>query len=123
MDKELLEELGKQFGLIVDWGNSNVMPYLQDLSSRVVRYELITSICWAVVGIVMGVAGVILIFRGLKKAAAKVNWYSSDGEPEIIAGIFMTIIAIVIIISQIHDIMLCTYLPERVILAYLNSAV
>ena len=122
MDKELLEELGKQFGLIVDWGNSNVMPYLQDLSSRVVRYELITSICWAVIGIIMGVAGVILIFRGLKKAAAKVEWYSSDGEPEIIAGIFMAIIAIIIAIFQIHDIILCTYLPEKIILNYLNAA-
>lgn len=121
MDKELLEELGKQFGLIVDWGNANVMPYLQDLSSRVVRYELITSLCWGVVGIIMGIAGIILIFRGLKKAAKKVHSYDSDGELEIIIGALMTLIAVMLIILQIHDIILCTYLPEKIILTYLNS--
>lgn len=122
MSKELLEELGKQFGLIVDWSNSNVMPYLQDLSSRVVRYELITSLCWGAVGIIMGIIGIILVFRGLKKAAAKAHSYCSDGEPEIIIGALMTIVAIMLIILQIHDIILCAYLPEKIILTYLNSA-
>ena len=122
MDKELLEELGKQFGLIVDWGNSNVMPYLQDLSTRVVKYEFITSLCWTAVGAIVAIAGIILILRGLKKAAAKVNSYSSDGEFEMIIGAFITVIAIIIITFEIHDIVLCTYLPEKIILNYLNAA-
>lgn len=116
MDKELLEELGKQFGLIVDWSNSNVMPYLQDLSSRVVRYELITSIYWAVIGIIIGIVGIIFILRGFKKA----EFCSSDGELEIIVGTFMALVFVTLIIFQIHDIILCAYLPEKVILAYLK---
>lgn len=122
MNKELLEELGKQFGLIVDWSNSNVMPYLQDLSTRVVRYEFITSLCWTIVGAIVAIAGIILILRGLKKVAAKTNSYSSDGEFEMIIGLFMITIAIIIITFEIHDIVLCTYLPEKIILNYLNSA-
>lgn len=120
MDKELLEELGKQFGLIVDWSNSNVMPYLQDLSSRVVRYEFITSLFWAVIGIIISITGIILILRGFKKAATE--GAGPDEEIEVLIGVIMTIIAIIITISQIHDIILCTYLPEKVILAYLKSA-
>lgn len=122
MDKELLEELGKQFGLIVDWSNSNVMPYLQDLSTRVVRYEFITSLCWTIVGAIVAIAGIVLILRGLKKAAAKANSYSSDGEFEIIVGALMTLVSVLLIIFQINDIILCAYLPEKVLLAYLNTA-
>jgi hypothetical protein len=100
--KELLEELGKQFGLIVDWSNSNVMPYLQDLSSRVVRYELITSICWAVVGIIIGIAGIILILRGFKRAVDKGAGF--DAEMEVFIGAIMIFVAIVIVSFQIRDI-------------------
>ena len=113
MDKELLEELGKQFGMIVDWSNSNVMPYLQDLSTRVVRYEFITSLCWTIVGAIVAIAGIVLIFRGLKKAAAKANCYSSDGEFEIIVGALMALVSVMLIIFQINDIILCAYLPEK----------
>lgn len=41
---KILDDLGQRFGIAIDWSSQNVMPYLQDLISRYIKYETMTSI-------------------------------------------------------------------------------
>ena len=40
---KVLDELGKRFGIAIDWSSENVTPYLQSLMSRFITNEIITS--------------------------------------------------------------------------------
>ena len=46
---KILDDLGQRFGIAIDWSAQNVMPYLKDLMSRFINYEMITSVVWMVV--------------------------------------------------------------------------
>ena len=45
---QILDVLCAKFGIVVDWTSQNVMPYLTDLATRLVNYEIWTSIAWIV---------------------------------------------------------------------------
>lgn len=116
MDNALLQKLAEQFGLALDWGSENVVPYLQQLAERVVKYEVSQSIFWLVVGvllILMGIASFILVCKG---------GFSNDTVGYlIILGFCGIIIGVVIIGCQITDLIECKYLPEKILLRYVNS--
>ena len=63
---QLLQELGRQFGLMIDWSNENFIPYLKELAQRVVQYEFGQSIFWLVIGVLAIILGIILIILELK---------------------------------------------------------
>lgn len=58
--EQTLQELAKQFGLVFDWGNENVIPYLRDLANRVVTYEFYSSTFYTIVGIIIILIGIII---------------------------------------------------------------
>ena len=37
---KVLDELGKRFGIVIDWSNQNIMPYLQELLKSFIKMEL-----------------------------------------------------------------------------------
>lgn len=116
MDNILLQKLAEQFGLALDWGSDNVIPYLQELAGRVVKYEVSQSIFWLVVGvllILMGIASFILVCKG--------DFSDETVGCLVILGFCGVIIGIVIIGFQITDLIECKYLPEKILLRYVNS--
>lgn len=36
---KILDDLGKRFGIAIDWTKQNVMPYIEDLGKRIIKYE------------------------------------------------------------------------------------
>ena len=44
----VLNYLGQKFGIAIDWTSENVMPYLQELAARYIKYEIFTSIAWMI---------------------------------------------------------------------------
>ena len=46
---EVLDALCAKFGIVIDWTSQNVMPYLTDLATRLVSYEIWTSAAWIVI--------------------------------------------------------------------------
>ena len=108
---QALQELGKQFGLMIDWSNENIIPYLKELAQRVVQYETWQSIVWLIIGILIIILGIILIILELK------NVIDADGFLTFI-GFIGIIIGIIIICCQVDDILLCKYLPEKILLRY-----
>lgn len=40
---KVIDELGKRFGIVIDWSNQNIIPYLQELLKRFICYRNITA--------------------------------------------------------------------------------
>lgn len=108
---QALQELGKQFGLMIDWSNENVIPYLKELAQRVVYYETWQSIFWLIIGILVIILGIVFIVLESKRIIDLDGFFTVIGFIGIIVGIG-------IVCSQIDDILLCKYLPEKILLRY-----
>lgn len=54
---KVLDALAEKFGIAIDWTSANVLPYLQQLCGKYVRYEIVTSIVWMLIGICLLLVG------------------------------------------------------------------
>lgn len=72
---EVLDALCEKFGIVIDWTSQNVMPYLTDLATRFISYEIWTSAAWIVI---LGVAFVVI--WKLTKNARKDDSYGNEGS-------------------------------------------
>lgn len=108
---KLLDDLGRRFGIAIDWSSENVMPYLKDLMSRYIDYEVMTSIAWIVIGIILLIGGVIFAIICAKNGG--------DLSPSIC--ICAAVCGAVLIGVQVFDIITCYTIPEKVIIEYINS--
>ena len=118
---KVLDDLGRRFGIVIDWSNENIMPYLKDLVSRFINWEIVTSIIWLILGVsFIGVFGYLLI-KSVKKIM-NCNCGDADGWMFLFV-ISVSFIAIGIIISfcQIFDIARVVYLPELQLYNYISG--
>ena len=129
MNKEILEALNQltdKFGIAVDWSNQNALPYLRDLMGRLVRYEIITSLVWLIVGALF-VLSAIWWLKFIKYARKKYedighfNDWDVAATVATVAMIIVVFIGIIIVLCQIDDIIQCVVLPEGVILKYIKG--
>ena len=108
---QVLQKIGEQFGLMLDWSNENIIPYLKELAQRVVQYETWQSVFWLIIGVLIVILGIIFIILESKSIL------TADGFLTVI-GFIGIVVGIVIICCQIDDILLCKYLPEKILLRY-----
>lgn len=124
---KILDDLGQRFGIAIDWSSENVMPYLKDLMSRFINYEMITSVVWMVVFIIcctvmfIAIKKLIQYQKSYNKACS--YHYEEIIWPTITSVIFVFLIVFCLIgIScQINDLILCNTIPERLIINYINT--
>lgn len=50
---KVLDNLCEKFGIAIDWTSQNVVPYLKELVGRFINYEVVTSIFWIIVGVIV----------------------------------------------------------------------
>ena len=129
MNKEILEALNQltdKFGIAVDWSSQNALPYLRDLMGRLVRYEIITSVVWLIVGALF-VLSAIWWLKFIKYARKKYEEIGHFNDWDIAANvaafamIIVVLLGIIIVICQINDIIQCVVLPEGIILKYIKG--
>lgn len=125
---KILDALADKFGVAIDWTSANIIPYLQQLCEKYARYEVVTSIIWILIGIVLLVAGK----YGIKKANYCHEQYDKAYSP-ILSGweerkwawLVFTVITIAVgffmVVSQGLDIVTCLTFPEKVIIRELQS--
>lgn len=122
---KVIDNLASKFGIVVDWSNENVIPYLQDLMNRFVKYNIASSILWIFICILF----IILSIFGLKKISTSFeNEESSDlTEYETLycmGFFFLGIIlatSVICLFSNGFDIIQTTYLPELTFLEYMKG--
>lgn len=115
---KVLDKLCEKFGIVVDWTSQNVMPYLQDLMTRFIKYKMITNSFWLAIGIVLLIVTFIAIYI-FKKS----NEYENDNDDFLIAiGIgAMFIVSCTIIASSANGIIQNLYMPEITIVEYIQN--
>ena len=115
---EVLDALCAKFGIVIDWTSQNVMPYLTDLATRLVNYEIWTSVAWIVI---LGV--VFVAIWKLTKNARKDDSFNNEGICVCawVACGFIGIIFIVVACVEVFDIIRALTIPEVVIYGFLKG--
>ncbi len=102
---KVLEYLCTKIGLTIDWTSSNVLPYVEQLCGKFVKWEIGTSITW--IGIAIITTIIALIFSKM---------VDFDGfENVIFWG------AVCVIGEQVFDIVECYTFPEKAVYDYIQS--
>lgn len=133
---KVLEHLGKQFGVAIDWSSANVMPYLQDLMPRIVKYGIyqnISDIIYCLVFLLV----IALIARKLYKTSykyasiyEKTNDYDDKSTAMFFTTAFMislvittitTIIALCTIKTSINEIIELSTVPEKYVIELIQE--
>lgn len=50
---EVLDALCDKIGIAIDWTSQNVVPYVTDLATRIITYEISTSVAWMVIAVIV----------------------------------------------------------------------
>lgn len=115
---QVLDALCDKFGLAIDWGAQNVLPYAQELMSKMVSYELWTSIMWIVV---------FAIFMALSGGSAMHILKQPEAEvEEFEAGLFIVLMIIFMVfflcvVWQVTDIITCLTFPEKIVFEMMQN--
>lgn len=124
---KVLDELGKRFGIVIDWSNQNIIPYLQELLKRFICYRNITACVWIIISISMTISGVVL-FKFLNKWRKSDNYgkdYCSDDEIFAAMGYIFSILTIALgiglIIGNMFRIVKNVCMPEMVVYEYIKN--
>lgn len=124
---KVLDELGKRFGVVIDWSNQNIIPYLQELLKRFICYRNITACVWIIISIAMTISGVVM-FKFLNKWKKSDNYdkdYCSDDDMLAALGYMFSIciiaLGIGLIIGNMFGIVKNVCMPEMVVYEYITS--
>lgn len=113
---EVLDYLGEKFGIAIDWTSNNVLPYLQTLADKFIKWEISTSIVWIIIAVFVMVGMIVLInLKGVREI-----------NEETYGMLWIPIIALIlasfmIICVQIFDIVECNIFPEKVLYDFIKT--
>ena len=112
---EVLDYLGEKFGIAIDWTSNNVLPYLQTLADKFIKWEISTSIVWIIIAAFVMVAMIVLMnLKGVREINEE-----TDGILWIpIIALILT--SFMIICVQIFDIVECNIFPEKALYDFIK---
>jgi hypothetical protein len=124
---KVLDELGKRFGIVIDWSNQNIIPYLQELLKRFICYRNIIACGLIIISIAMTISGVVMI-KFLNKWRKSDNYdedYCSDDVTLAAIGYIFSIciiaLGIGLIIGNMFGIVKNICMPEIVVYEYITN--
>lgn len=120
---QVLNYLGEKFGIAIDWTSENVIPYITTLCTKLISYEIWTSVAWIAIMAILSIIGIVI--------AAKFRVFSSDfldefdiGAVFLCAGLFVIWVGTVICIGcQVFDIIKCVTFPEMYVFEYIQTLI
>ena len=122
---DVLEYLGEKFGVAIDWSLDTLLPVLQNLGHKYIRWEIATSIAWLVIGIIFLIVG----FISLRKAHAALEKFIKDYEETVglylyyFVAAFCILAGVIVFCQQTFDIIKCCTFPELQTLEYIQRLV
>ena len=113
---EVLDYLGEKFGIAIDWTSNNVLPYLQTLADKFIKWEISTSIVWIIIAVFVMVGMIVLInLKGVREINEETYGMLWVPAGLLILGFF------VVICVQIFDIIECNIFPEKVLYDFIKT--
>lgn len=112
---KVLEYLCEKLGFTIDWTSNNVLPYVEQLCEKFIRWEVCTSVAWIGIAIFAVIAA--FIFAKVIGKDENIDW---DGFEKVIFWIVF-VVAIIVIGKQIFHIVECYTFPEKMIYEYIKD--
>ena len=109
---EVLDDLCRKFGLMIDWSQENILPYLQELVSKYIQWEVAVSWMYILMGAALLLVAIILFIVEYKTDASVGFFY--------FLAIVLIAAALLIFGIQAYDILTCKFFPEKQILEYVK---
>ena len=113
---EVLDALCEKFGIVIDWTSQNVMPYLTDLATRLISYEIWTSMAWIVIAAIL-----FLIAWKMTKNMCKADRLDYEWFLGWVVRIFIGVFCFITIVFQIFDIIEALALPEKTLYVFITG--
>lgn len=118
--------LAEKFGVVIDWSSANVIPYIQDVAGRIIRYEIATSIAWLCICFLIA-AGIFWLVRWLRKMKRREK---EHGDTSMMAdewnllAVLVTIASLILVVPvavQAFDIIRACTIPEATIIGFIKG--
>lgn len=112
----VLDAFCDKIGVAVDWTQANVFPYVQELMSRYIAYEIATSVLWCVLAAI-GLGITYALFRKAHKCCP-----GTDVEYCACAAfIVLCVLSACVLCQQALDIVTCLTFPEKIFIELFKS--
>ena len=125
---QVLDALCEKFGVAIDWTSANVIPYLTTLMGKLIQWEIWSSVAWMGIMVVLCLASIVGIKTHgpvFKRKIEALRSYEMGWEfGAILASIGLCIFyyaTILVICTQIMDIVKCSTFPEMFIFEYIQG--
>jgi len=105
---KVLEYLCEKIGITIDWTSNNVLPYVEQLCTKFIKWQIGTSIGWIVIMLILVIVG--LIFSKV---------VDIGGFESFIFWVIV-MIAVIVIGVQAFYIIECYTFPEKAIYDYIQ---
>ena len=132
---KVFDYLGEKFGIVIDWTQESILPYLKELLGRIVEYNIamnIVGMIFGLLGIIGGIVWVKFFFKQRKNfcETGKDNYIYFNGEyggemtfQGIIFSIVLSVLSFtsaLIFIENIVDTIGWIFIPEIKLIEYLK---
>ena len=124
----VLDELCKKFGLVVDWTQQNVQPYVQELMGRIIKYEIFKNVLGIVISVLILTLVGFCIRAIIKNYKNKVEGYGGESYRidmfDYVPSLLLTLpmlIGFLILIGSLISLVKCITVPELVFLQMLQN--
>lgn len=116
---KILDDLGRRFGVVVDWSGENILPYLQELVTRFINWEVTTSIIWMVFSTIIIISSGIMLKKAIN-IIKRDDYYDEGWFFALVVSIICLVIGIIVFLCQSFDIAKVVFLPELKIYEYID---
>ena len=119
-----LDNLAQRFGVAIDWSRENVLPYVQELAAKYIKWEIGASIMCLIFGIlcIAGcVVGLICTYKYRCKHCDDWEYTGVCTGLFIAASITCGVIGIAWSFNEVLDIIRCYAFPELQIIHYIQG--
>ena len=110
---QIMDAIANKLGIVIDWTSKNVIPYMENLLERFIKYETYTSIVWLVLGAIILLLCIIALIAAFKE----------DVEIGEVASLILSIpilVGIAMVINQTMDIIEVNTIPEKTIIEFID---
>ena len=113
---QVIDNLCEKFGLVIDWTSETAVPYMATLCTKLVSFEIWSSVAWLIIMLVGFIVALMLI-RKFRHSGIDVI------VPISMVSGFFCMFAISGCIAQIMDIIKCLTFPEMFVFEYVQRVI
>ena len=122
---KIFDDLSKRLGVAIDWSNENIMPYLNGLVDRFIKWEIATSIFWIAFGVVFSVVGLCGLTY-IWKHRSNYRYFGDLDEGVTwgcVGSVTSLMIGVAIVLFNCESLFEAMYLPEIAIYDYVQDLI